>query len=360
MNTIMMLAFFVASYFTITPLVDANFGADGLIGSFFASHPWIWFVVYLVAVAHLTITAMSLCFHRQHTHKGVEFHPVVDMTMQVWLWCITSMSKPDWVSVHTYHHAFSDTEKDPHSPVHKGFWHIFLLGVFDYTKAKALPEVLRIRKTIKLNWLEGFISRNLFTGPYLFTLLLIVLFGAKVGLILLFTNIMISPLFAVGGVNALAHTWGYRNHVSGDNSRNIGFLIPLNFIICGELDHNNHHAHQRSCSFRHRWFEFDIGWAYIWTLAKLKLASIRHLYTPMTLRQEMAKKVRALMETDHRFKQKLEEMAREYQISAQELCARIEAAIQGQRIKLDRRMKELIAELKRTAMANERLGLVYA
>ena len=360
MSTIMMIAFFIASYFGFTNLVDSQIVSEGFIGAFFNGHPWIWFMVYVVVVSHLTITAMSLCFHRQHTHKGVEFHPALDMLMQLWLWCVTSMSKPDWVSVHTYHHAFSDTEKDPHSPVHKGFWHIFLLGVFDYTKAKALPEVLRIRKTIKLNAWESFISRHLFTGPYLFSMLLMFLFGAKVGLILLFTNIMISPLFAVGGVNALAHTWGYRNHVSGDNSRNIGFLLPLNFIICGELDHNNHHAHQRSCSFRHRWFEFDIGWAYIWTLGKLKLAQIRHIYTPLTLRQEMAKKVAALMEKDHRFKQKLEEMAREYQISAQELCARIEAAIQGHKVKLDRRMKELIAELKRTAMANERLGLVYA
>lgn len=367
MQTIMMIAFFVASYFGISFVVDTHIGAQGLMGAVFADHPWIWFMVYVVVVSHLTITAMSLCFHRQHTHKGVEFHPLLDMTMQVWLWCVTSMSKPDWVSVHTYHHAFSDTEKDPHSPVHKGFWHVFLLGVFDYTKAKALPEVLRIRKTIKLNWLEGFISRNLFTGPYFFSALLIVLFGANAGLVLLFTNFLISPLFAVGGVNALAHTWGYRNHISGDNSRNIGFLFPLNFIICGELDHNNHHSHQRSCSFRHKWYEFDIGWAYIWTLAKLKLASIRHLYTPETLRQEMARKVRALLDKDHRFKQKLEEMAREYQISALELRLRIEAAIEGQklklngqRIKLDNRLKELIAELQRTVQANERLGLVYA
>lgn len=360
MQTIMTIAFFIASYFGVSFLVDTSVGTEGLIGAFFSDHPWIWFVLYVVLVSHLTISAMSLCFHRQHTHKGVEFHPILDMTMQLWLWCITSMSKPDWVSVHTYHHAFSDTDKDPHSPVHKGFWHVFLLGVFDYTKAKALPEVLRIRRTIKLNKLEGFISRNLFFGPYLFSALLIFLFGAKMGLVLLLTNFMISPLFAVGGVNALAHTWGYRNHVSSDNSRNIGFLLPLNFIICGELDHNNHHAHQRSCSFRHRWFEFDIGWAYIWTLAKLKLANIRHLYTPMTLRQEMAKKVQALMDKDLRFKQKLEELAREYQISAHELRIRIEAAIQGQRIKLDRRLKDLIEELQRTVMANERLGLVYA
>ena len=358
MKTISLLTFFVAAYFSVSALVEHFIGVHGLIGAYFES-AW-WWVLYVVGVAHLTITCMSLSFHRHHTHKGVEFHPVLDMVMQVWLWGITSMSKPDWVSVHTYHHAFSDQEKDPHSPVQKGFWRVFFMGVFDYTRAKALPDVLKIRKTIKLNRLERFISENLFTGPVLFSLGLMALFGAQTALILMVTNFLISPLFAVGGVNALAHTWGYRNHVSGDNSRNIGFLLPLNFIICGELDHNNHHAHQRSCSFRHRWFEFDIGWAYIWTLGKLKLARIRHLYTPSTLRAEMAMKVRALMEKDHRFKQKLEELSQEYQVSAQELRERLAAYVQGQRVKLDERLKELSEELQRTVRMNERLGLAYA
>jgi stearoyl-CoA desaturase (delta-9 desaturase) len=358
MKTFTLVLFFVGAYFGFSEGVTHYLGAEGLLGAFFQSG-W-WWLAYVVIVAHLTITCMSLSFHRFHTHKGVEFHPVIDMIMQVWLWGITSMSKPDWVSVHIYHHAHSDQEKDPHSPVQKGFWRVFFLGVFDYTRAKALPEVLKIRKTIKLNALERFMSENLFTGPVIFSLILVTLFGPQIGLWLMFTNFMISPLFAVGGVNALAHTWGYRNHVSGDNSRNIGFLLPLNFIICGELDHNNHHAHQRSCSFRHRWFEFDIGWAYIWTLGKLKLARIRHLYTPSTLRAEMANKVRALMEKDHRFKQKLEELAQEYQISAHELRERLALYVQGKRVQLDERLKELSAELQRTVRMNEKLGLAYA
>lgn len=360
MRTLFTLLFFVASYFGVTWGVEHYIGEQGLVGAFFSGHPWIWLTVYIVIVSHLTITAMSLCFHRAHTHKGVEFKPALDMLMQVWLWCVTSMSKPDWVSVHIYHHAWSDTEKDPHSPVQRGFWRIFLLGVFDYTKAKSHPEVLKIRRTIKLNKLEKFMSENLFFGPYLFSSLMLFLFGSQMGLVLMFVNFMVSPLFAVGGVNALAHYWGYRNHASGDNSRNIGFLLPLNFIICGELDHNNHHAHQRSCSFRHRWYEFDIGWAYIWALGHLKLARIRHLYTPTTLKEEMSKKVRALMEKDLRFKKKLEELAQEYQVSAAELRERLASYVQGKRVKIDVRMKALIAELQRTVRINEELGLSYA
>ncbi len=367
MSTLLMILFFGASYLGLDWVVQTYIGSDGLIGGFFASHPWISLTLYAIVISHITITAMSLCFHRAHTHKGVEFHPALDMAMQVWLWGITSMSKADWVSVHVYHHAWSDTEKDPHSPVQKGFWRVFLLGVFDYTRAKAHPDVLKIRRTIKMNALEKYISENLFVGPFLFSLLLILLVGPKAGLVLMGVNFLVSPLFAVGGVNALAHTWGYRNHASGDNSRNIGFLFPLNFIICGELDHNNHHAHQRSCSFRHRWYEFDIGWAYIWALARVRMANIRHSYTTVTLKEEMSRKVRALMEKDHRFKHKFEELAQEYQTSAQELREAVAAYIQGQkvrfngqRVKFDARLKALVEELQRTVRANEELGLAYA
>lgn len=367
MTALRNILFFIASYFAAAWAIPKFIGADGLIGAWFTNYPWLWFVVYTVVVSHLTITCMSLSFHRSHTHKGVVFNLYLDMLMQVWLWCVTSMSKPDWVSVHVYHHAHSDTEKDPHSPVQKGFWRVFLLGVFDYTKAKELPDVLKIRKTIKLNALEGYISRNLFVGPYIFSSFLLVLFGTDVGLLLLITNFLVSPLFAVGGVNALAHTWGYRNHFSEDNSRNIGFLFPLNFIICGELDHNNHHSHQRSCSFRHKWYEFDIGWAYIWTLAKLKLADIRNSYTTVTLKQEMSRKVRELMDKDTRFKKKLEELASEYQTSVQELRDQLAAYVQGQkirfngqRVRMDARLKALIEELQRTVRINEELGLAYA
>lgn len=367
MQALLLIGFFVISYFTGDFVITRYLGEGGLIGSMFNSYTWLWWAGYTILIAHLTITCMSLSFHRAHTHKGVEFNPYLDMIMQVWLWCITSMSKPDWVSVHIYHHAWSDTDKDPHSPVKKGFWRVFLLGVFDYTKAKSDPEVLKIRKTIKLNTLEAFISRNPFFGPYMFTMVLMVLLGSQIGLVLLFTNILISPLFAVGGVNALAHTWGYRNHASGDNSRNIGFIFPLNFIICGELDHNNHHAHQRSCSFRHKWYEFDIGWAYIWTLAKFKLARVRHSYTTVTLKEEMSRKVKYLMEKDYRFKNKLDELALEYQTSAQELREQLAAYVKGQkvrlngqRVKMDNRLKALIEELQRTVRINEELGLAYA
>lgn len=257
-------------------LIEIGIGPLGSLG--YSMSP-LMMALYWVLVAHLTITCMSLCFHRQHTHQGVRLHPAVDTVMQAWLWLFTSMSKRDWVSVHVYHHIHSDTEKDPHSPVMKGLGHVFFLGVLDYTRAKRDPEVLKIRNKIKESSFEAFIDKNLFLGPILLATTHLVLFGPVQGAIVSVGAFLISPLLAVGGVNALAHWFGYRNHRTTDNSRNLGFLFPLNWVICGELDHNNHHHFPNSCSFRHRWYEFDIGYAYLKILSWMGLAEIRFAAT---------------------------------------------------------------------------------
>ncbi len=339
--------------------LENTVGLNGFLGDFVAAHPVTFFIIYACAIAHITITAMSLSFHRYHTHKGVVINKWIDTPMQVWLWMVTSMSKVDWVSVHIWHHAHSDQEKDPHSPLHKGIWHALFFGVFDYSQAKSWPEVEKIKKTIRTNKLEAYIHNNSFTGPFIMTVMMLVLFGPAWGSALAVLNFLISPIFAVGGVNAIAHWWGYRNHVTTDNSRNIGFLVPLNFIICGELDHNNHHAHMRSCSFRHRWFEFDIGFVYLKTLSGLKLAKITNAYTPKTLKEEFSKKIAEMIEGDEKFKKRCEELAHEMNLTYQELKAKIEAYFRGEKVKMEKSVKEFMREVK-IALKAHQLQLKYA
>jgi stearoyl-CoA desaturase (delta-9 desaturase) len=265
-----LIATWVAGGFAIAHFV----GTNGLLGDLFIEHTFLKLAAIFVVISHLTIACMSIAFHRTHTHQAIKLHPAVDYTMQTWLWAITSMSKLDWVSVHIYHHAHSDTVNDPHSPVHKGLARVFFLGVKDYAEAKSWPEVLKIRARLSASNYERFISRHTFAAPVVLTALLIVIFGPIYGSTLGVLNFLISPLFAVGGVNAIAHTIGYRNYDSKDGSRNIGFLVFLNWIISGELDHNNHHKFPKSPSFAHRWFEFDIGWVYIRMMRAFGLARV--------------------------------------------------------------------------------------
>lgn len=331
----------------------------GFFGDTIDKHPIIWTISYALLISHFTITAMSLSFHRYHTHKGAILNPVVDIMMQLLLWFVTSLNRLDWAAVHLFHHTHSDQELDPHSPVQKGIWHVLFLGVFDYTKAKSHPEVVKIRKSFKANAFENYLHRHSFQGPIFLTLVFILLFGIKWGIIFSVINFLVSPIFAVGGVNALAHFIGYKNHRTADNSRNLGYLFPLNFIICGELDHNNHHAHQTSCSFRHRWFEFDIGYFYLKILNYLGLASLRSVYNCASLKQELQKQMKMLLEKDLRFKKRFEELALEFNTNYAELKLRVERYLSGEKVKLDKSIKVLLKEMKRTAMANRRLQLNY-
>ncbi len=357
---IKLLSFFALSYAAIWFVLSHTIGLHGFLGQFVASHPFIIMGIYSLCIAHVTITAMSLSFHRYHTHKGVIIKPWLDMVMQVWLWMITSMSKVDWVSVHIFHHAHSDQPKDPHSPLQKGLAHALLFGVLDYTNAKSWPEVEKIKKTIPTNRLEAYMHKHSFVGPYLLTVVMILLFGPIWGGVLAVLNFLVSPIFAIGGVNALAHWWGYRNHATSDNSRNIGFIFPLNFITCGELDHNNHHAHMRSCSFRHRWYEFDIGFFYLKILNAFKLVELKNVYSPATLKQELSKKMSELIEKDYRFKKRCEELAHELDLNYQDLKVRMEAYCSGEKIKMEKSVRIFMREVRRTLKANQKLQLSYA
>lgn len=337
-------AFLLTAYVATTSIVTYAFGSYGITGDFWANSTALKVVLYVCVMTHITITCMSLSFHRSHTHKGVNFNKYIDLFMQTWLWLVTSMSKLDWVSVHMYHHIHSDDEKDPHSPVQKGLAHVFFLGAWDYNAAKSSPEVIKIRNRLSVTPYELFISKNLLLGPTILVFFNLLFFGTQWGTILSVINFLLSPVFAVGGVNAIAHWIGYKNHKTTDNSRNIGFLFPLNFLICGELDHNNHHAHQKSCSFRHKWYEFDIGFFYIKIMSFFNLAQIRTVYNPTKFKKELAIKALVLLEED--FKERFNQLADELNHNVNDLKEQIAAYLEGKKYELQKPAKRFAKEIK--------------
>ena len=115
----------------------------------------------------------------------------------------------------------------------------------------------------------------------------------------------------------------------------------------------------RSCSFRHRWFEFDIGFIYLKMLNWFGLADFKNVYTPATLKQEFSKKIIELIEKDYRFKKRCEELAGEMNLGYLELKIRIEAYYSGEKVKLEKSVREFIVEVRRTYIANQRLKLSY-
>jgi len=230
-------------------------------------------ILYTLIVTHITIVCVTLFLHRGQTHRGIEFHPILSHFMRLWLWLTTGMVTKQWVAIHRKHHAYSDKEGDPHSPLVFGIWRVFFKGAGLYHLASKDTEMIN---KFGVGTPDDWIERNLYTphsrlGILLMLVIDLCVFGPW-GLIVWGIQMIWIPFWAAGVINGVAHWIGYRNGTTRDNSRNIS---PWGIIIGGEELHNNHHLDPASVRLSRRWFEFDIGYFYLKIFEFLKLVSIR-------------------------------------------------------------------------------------
>ncbi|MGH8549839.1 MAG: DesA family fatty acid desaturase [Methylococcales bacterium] len=237
---------------------------------------YIWtYIVVTLLFAQVTIASVTIFLHRCQTHNALTLHPFASHFFRFWLWLTTGLVTKEWVAVHRKHHAKCESVDDPHSPQIQGIWKVLFGGAGLYFAAK------RDKKTLEHyghgtpdDWIERNVySRFSFLGIAIMAALDGLLFGAA-GLIIFAVQMAWIPFWAAGVVNGLGHFCGYRNFETTDASRN---LSPLGIWIGGEELHNNHHAYPHSARLSNKWWEFDIGWLYIKTLALLGLARIRRV-----------------------------------------------------------------------------------
>ena len=230
-------------------------------------------ILITLIFTHITIACVTMYLHRGQTHKGVEFHPVVEHVMRFWLWLTTGMVTKQWVAIHRKHHRFTDEAEDPHSPVQYGIMRVLFKGAGLYHSAsKDSAMIAQYGVGTPDDWIE----RKLYTphsrlGILLMLIIDIALFGPW-GFLVWGVQMLWIPFWAAGVVNGIGHWWGYRNTETKDSSRNIG---PLGLIIGGEELHNNHHAEPANPKLSRKLWEFDIGWMYITILKTLGLAKLR-------------------------------------------------------------------------------------
>jgi stearoyl-CoA desaturase (delta-9 desaturase) len=243
-------------------------------------------VVWIIVVGHITNLCVTLYLHRSATHEGVKFVQPVEHLMRLWLWLTTGMNTLEWVACHRKHHAFSDREGDPHSPVNEGLLAIVFGGVFFYREAVADHEMLeKYGRGCPTDVVERRVySARPSLGLMLMMLLDVYLFGIGWGLLAWSAMAVWIPISG-NIINGVGHAIGYRNFDTKDHSHNI---IPIGIWIVGEELHNNHHADPRSAKFKAKWYEFDIGWLYIRLLAAMRLARV--LYARNVSAAEFAEK----------------------------------------------------------------------
>lgn len=231
-------------------------------------------VVATLVLTHITIAGVTIYLHRCQAHRALDLHPVVSHFFRFWLWATTGMQTREWAAIHRKHHAKCETVDDPHSPQVKGLRKVLLEGAELYMAEGDNDETLeKYGRGTPEDWVERNVySKFVWHGVGLMLVADWVLFGAGLGTTVWAVQMLWIPIFAAGVINGVGHFSGYRNFDCVDASRNI---VPWGILIGGEELHNNHHTYATSAKLSSRWYEFDIGWMYIRSLAMLGLATVK-------------------------------------------------------------------------------------
>ncbi len=179
--------------------------------------------------------------------------------------------------MHRMHHAYSDTEKDPHSPhFFRDVWQMTIQTkdiYLNYAKFKIEPE-----KAFRGNYPEWKpIDKigDLWATRIFFTLLYI-LFYIKFAtawwmFLLLPIHFFMGPIHGAI-VNWCGHKYGYSNYDNADHSKN---SLPIDIFLMGELMQNNHHKSPNDSNFAKKWYEIDPTYPLILLLNRVHIIKLR-------------------------------------------------------------------------------------
>ena len=228
-------------------------------------------MIAVMLVTQAAVVATSVYLHRGLAHRALTMHPFVDWLFRFVLWVSTGQNRREWVAVHRKHHAFTDKEGDPHSPLIHGFWKIQLGNVYFYAREARNPVTLaRWAKDISEDmWDRIFFNRGM-VGGLVGVGLAMLIFGPIWGFVIALTHLVLYVFVLAPAINGLGHWWGYQTFGS-NSATNIRLLA---WLTGGESLHNNHHAYPSSPKFSMGRLEFDPSWVLIKLLVSLRLASV--------------------------------------------------------------------------------------
>jgi stearoyl-CoA desaturase (delta-9 desaturase) len=228
-----------------------------------------------VAAYVVNLLYISVFYHRGLTHNALTMSPALKRFVYATGGWMTGLDAKGWCCMHRLHHRYSDTAKDPHSPVHKGIFGIALHQLYSYKRVlkglmKKEPEYVSVVQDFDcdVSWQN---KLGLWYLPYILHGMIAVALGLSGAGWLLglayFLGIMSHP---VQGwmVNSLGHALGYRNYGTTDNSKNNTLVA---WLVAGEGYQNNHHRYPQAVKFSMKWYEFDWGYGLCWALRKMGL-----------------------------------------------------------------------------------------
>lgn len=233
-------------------------------------------LIFILAHWYLSVFCQSFFLHRYTAHKMFTLTRGWERFFYLLTFIVQGASflnPRSYAILHRKHHAFSDTEKDPHSPLYFDSPWKMMVQTFHFYRS-IFSRQLGLEKDLEQGypewpgfdeWADGRPVRLAFISVYI---------GIYVLLKAEWWMYAFIPVHALMGpihgaiVNWCGHKYGYKNFDNGDNSKNsLGFEI----VCVGELMQNNHHRYPKRPNFAVKPFEWDPTYGVIKLLAGLKV-----------------------------------------------------------------------------------------
>lgn len=208
---------------------------------------------------------VGLGYHRLLTHRGFKTPKWLEYFFTI-LGTMSVQDSPDkWVATHRMHHAYVETDKDPHS-TRGGFWWAQVGWVVwgtaqDHDTAtlkRYVPDMMK-------DPVHMLISRFYYVPIIISAAILFAIGGWTMVVWGVFARVVVG-WHTTWFVNSFSHLWGKREFETRDDSTNNWFVALLTF---GEGWHNNHHAYPTSARHGLKWYQFDMNWIAIRLLEKV-------------------------------------------------------------------------------------------
>ena len=238
-------------------------------------------IIFFIAHWYLSLFSQSFLQHRYASHRAFTMSKFWERFFYIFAYITQGssyLSARAYGTLHRMHHAYADTDKDPHSPLHYSnvfsmMWQtkIAYADIMDYRVdvderfTKNLPDWHRMDI-----WGQSIPNRVMFallyTGFY-------ILFAPYWWLYLLIpVHILIGPIHG-SIINWFAHKYGNVRFKMNNTSKN---FIPVDVMMLGENYHNNHHKFPSSANFGIKWYEIDPIYYIMLVLEFLHIIKIRN------------------------------------------------------------------------------------
>ena len=244
-----------------------------------------WKLVALAAATYLVrMFAITAGYHRYFSHRSYRTSRAFQLVLAFLGTTATQKGPLWWATTHRVHHRYSDTERDVHSALRRGFWYSHMgwwLGrEHETVDLEKIPDFAGYPE---LRWLDRYhvVGSLALIG-------VLVLFGGYDAFLWGYVVSTCVLMHATFTINSLAHVIGSRRYATTDTSRNNLFLA---LITLGEGWHNNHHHYMNSANQGFFWWEIDLSFYTLRALEKLGLVWDLRRPSPQVLRRNLLAEV---------------------------------------------------------------------